>query len=363
MSNHVLPMLYFNLGGEMLYVLDQRLRAQKVALQRGNKVMGEIVVNMFSKTFMEDLFKPQAIYSRRAMRSLFEKLVHSSIMRVDADSMEKLYDLMVMTFKHQVIKCPNPRDLLQVTLNHFDEILQFVSSNAEAKKLVMESFKQSVKLYDEMPLGDLIFVKQSLLGFLHDSKSKVSIFVNMKAQNRDGTFVVPRTGNVPVGTDIPGVISFYNNNGIVTEKFTVGSNFGSSKIKDSSVEIGGLRSTTLGMNLYAHDYGNECALESGSQELSSQNLAKAEVNLLSHLIGAKKTEGDFFKLDLFNADNVDVSKVSSSSATVSSNSNTIEIKAEKSGENELSKIMDDFKSISTSKSSGDDDLLSLMDDL
>ena len=36
-SMHTLPMLLFNLGGEMLYVLDQRLKAQNILEDKANK--------------------------------------------------------------------------------------------------------------------------------------------------------------------------------------------------------------------------------------------------------------------------------------------------------------------------------------
>ena len=49
---------------------------------------------------------------------ILEKLAHSSIMRLNKSSMEKLYDLMTMGFKYQIISCTCPEQFLQVTLNH-----------------------------------------------------------------------------------------------------------------------------------------------------------------------------------------------------------------------------------------------------
>lgn len=37
MAQYTLPLLFLNLGGEMLYVLDQRLRAQNVPLDKARK--------------------------------------------------------------------------------------------------------------------------------------------------------------------------------------------------------------------------------------------------------------------------------------------------------------------------------------
>jgi hypothetical protein len=50
----------------------------------------------------QELFKPQPCYSMRSTRQIFDKLAHSSIMKLNKTSMDKLYDLMIMNFKFQV---------------------------------------------------------------------------------------------------------------------------------------------------------------------------------------------------------------------------------------------------------------------
>jgi hypothetical protein len=37
MSEKALPLIFINLGGEMLYVLDQRLSAQKIQTEKARK--------------------------------------------------------------------------------------------------------------------------------------------------------------------------------------------------------------------------------------------------------------------------------------------------------------------------------------
>ena len=38
MSHRTLPILFINLGGEMIYIIDARLKAQAVEKERSNKV-------------------------------------------------------------------------------------------------------------------------------------------------------------------------------------------------------------------------------------------------------------------------------------------------------------------------------------
>uniref|UniRef100_A0A668RNL7 Uncharacterized protein n=1 Tax=Oreochromis aureus TaxID=47969 RepID=A0A668RNL7_OREAU len=90
MSSRTLPLLFINLGGEMLYILDQRLRAQNIPADKAKKVMNDIITTMFNKKFLEELFKPQELYSKKALRTVFDRLAHASIMRLNQASMDKV---------------------------------------------------------------------------------------------------------------------------------------------------------------------------------------------------------------------------------------------------------------------------------
>ena len=83
---------------------------------------------MFNRRFIEEIFnKHQPIYSRRVLKTMFDKLAHASIMKLNSNSMDKLYDLMTMAVKYQVLMCHNPRHLIALTLNHLDAILSYVT--------------------------------------------------------------------------------------------------------------------------------------------------------------------------------------------------------------------------------------------
>ena len=53
---------------------------------------------MFNKRFMEELFKPQELYSKKAMRTVFDRLAHASIMRLNSASMDKVGSLQLDFF-------------------------------------------------------------------------------------------------------------------------------------------------------------------------------------------------------------------------------------------------------------------------
>jgi hypothetical protein len=98
MSEKALPLVFINLGCEMLYVLDQRLYAQNIQVDKGKKIMSDIVSNMFSVRFLEEIFRPQELCSRKALKIIFERLAHTSIMRLNETSMDKVNNCFLFSF-------------------------------------------------------------------------------------------------------------------------------------------------------------------------------------------------------------------------------------------------------------------------
>lgn len=134
--------------------------------------MNDIVSTMFNRRFIEEIFsKHQPIYSRRVLKTMFDKLAHASIMKLNSNSMDKLYDLMTMAVKQQVtmtvisrcpselpgdqvLSCHNPRHLIAVTLNHLDTVLGFLTCPA-VRRNVQLAFQLFVQNYAGMSVGEL----------------------------------------------------------------------------------------------------------------------------------------------------------------------------------------------------------------
>ena len=79
-SLYAMPIILLNMGGEMTYILQQRLFAQSVEDEKARKVLQDVVKAMYSPQFLSELFKPQEMYTAASTKQIFEKLAHSSIM-------------------------------------------------------------------------------------------------------------------------------------------------------------------------------------------------------------------------------------------------------------------------------------------
>ena len=145
-SLHTMPLIVLNMGGEMTYILNQRLQAQSVQDEKARKVLQDVVRAMYSPIFIDELFKPQSMYSTSSTKQIFEKLAHSSIMRLNKSSMDKLYDLMCMGFKYQIISCNCPQQYLQITLNHLETLKNLLLKD-DACALIQLAIDKCIALY------------------------------------------------------------------------------------------------------------------------------------------------------------------------------------------------------------------------
>uniref|UniRef100_A0A8B9CYB3 Organic solute carrier partner 1 n=1 Tax=Anser brachyrhynchus TaxID=132585 RepID=A0A8B9CYB3_9AVES len=279
-------------------------------------VMNDIITTMFNKKFMEELFKPQELYSKKALRTVYDRLAHASIMRLNQASMDKLYDLMTMAFKYQVLLCPRPKDILLVTFNHLDAIKDFIRDSPGILNQVDETFRQLIEVYGCLSAGEFQLIRQTLLLFFQDMHIRVSIFLKDKVQNSNGRFVLPISGPVPWGTEVPGLIRMYNRNGdeVKRTEFTTDGNYIPPQ-REGSFDLYGDRVLKLGTNMYSvsrpvetHMSGSSKNLASHAKENVAPNpLAKEELNFLARLLGGldiKKPGGSEtgFRLNLFTTD-------------------------------------------------------------
>ncbi|KAK6187781.1 hypothetical protein SNE40_005731 [Patella caerulea] len=371
MSMKTLPLLFINLGGEMVYILDQRLRAQNIPELKSSKVLHDIVSTMFNKRFMDELFKPQTLYSKKAMRTVFDRLAHASIMRLNAASMDKLYDLMTMAIKYQVSLCLRPKDILLSTLNHMDAIRNYIEGAPNIRQQVDHIYRMLIETYVPMSPGECHLMRQTLMHFFQDMHIRVSIFLKDKVQSNNGRFVLPTSGQVPWGSEVPGVIRLFSEDGRTKNvEFPAGGSFTMTK-KEGSFDMKGDRVTLLGTNMYSASRPVETSVipsktTTPSSDIDTSNpnpLAKAHLDLLSQLIGASLTsEKTEFRLNLFKTDEEE-NKAAAIRPIETAESQVVKIDASKKSKNaELSRIMGEL-SVDQEDDGGNkgDDLLDLMD--
>ncbi|GBG26542.1 Protein OSCP1 [Hondaea fermentalgiana] len=324
-----MPLIIVNLGGEMMYVLNQRLEAQAIPQEKAHQVMDEVIGAMFNATFVDALFKPHPVYTFRATKLIFQKLAHCSIMKLNETSMGKLYDLMTMVFKFQILASRSPRDIIEISLKHIDNMKDIVSPSLRD---TLEACAERVKTtYEAFSTGQLWALRQTLLEFLQGRNVKISLLLQENFQTRNGKFIVNLDGPCPCETPLPGKIRYYDvENSISRESEADLGVFKVAQPIEYDEESYRETQSLLGDNLYAMFRGGASAKPEASNQAEEDQSANEEkdsaeakssaeeeksvsgadeMNILANLIippsASTSRKAPSFRLNLFGAANED----------------------------------------------------------
>lgn len=319
-----MPLVIVNLGCEMLYILDQRLKAQSIASDKSTKVLNDVIRTMFDEGFVTDkLFTAQEPYSMASTRKIFDRLAHSSIMRLSESSMDKLFDLMVMGYKYQTLCSTSLQQLEQVTLTHLKTIKEMVASSADAavNRLIDNVSEMVIKTYSTLSMWQLHQVRQTLCRFFQDKRVKVSLFMQEGIQSQVGRIIMPSPIKPGVGT----------------VKYSGGSetklSLGSQQVNPDDYFC---HPVPLGANMYNKErpkvippprkgdlVGDAIAPAPASEPAKavapqaprqateqSHTEAKQELELLTALMRIRQPQTDNFRLNLFSEDELSLTPIS-----------------------------------------------------
>jgi hypothetical protein len=85
-----MPLCVLNLGGEMMYILHQRLSAQDVDALEVARVLRMMIETLTHADFLDQLGKPQEVYGWVPMIAVFERLCTASSISLNETSFSKV---------------------------------------------------------------------------------------------------------------------------------------------------------------------------------------------------------------------------------------------------------------------------------
>uniref|UniRef100_A0A0C9QEJ6 OSCP1 protein n=1 Tax=Fopius arisanus TaxID=64838 RepID=A0A0C9QEJ6_9HYME len=276
MSLHVNPLMYLNLGGEMLYVIQHRLSAQKIEERKTIQVLDDITASFLNPKILSTVFQQSPLINLSSLRATLEAISLSSIMKLGQSSMNKLFDLMMMMFKYQLIACTGPREVILATLNHVDALRDMVTQTS-AHECITLVHRMIVDVYGELSHDEIWQARNECLIALASINVRVSILLRLGLQNEDTTFNI-----LPQNYD---------------EKFEERRcEVGSNKLLESnqkgynlgSFKLFGDRVTLLGKNIYSPNYvkaAKKQAITKKSREISKRQRNKSRAGNVGEAIG------------------------------------------------------------------------------
>lgn len=84
------------------FVLPSSFSLQNVPTAKKSTVLDGMICTMFDESFIAEIFEPQRTFSQTSMMGLFNRIAHSSTMRLNSGSKGAIHDRMNIALKHMV---------------------------------------------------------------------------------------------------------------------------------------------------------------------------------------------------------------------------------------------------------------------
>ncbi|XP_055903210.1 protein OSCP1 [Eupeodes corollae] len=180
-----------NLGCEMLYVIDQRLKAQKISAEKSTEVVRDITSVFLDPKLIERLIigsqQQKSLITAEHCKFMLADIACCSLMRLDDASMGKLWNLMTMIFKWQMFVTKHPQHLLDITFRHLDGMGKM---HPEVKKSILVDYTKNTLLDFWNSSGETIQlgIYKTIKSWLECFNIKISLLLRLGFQAMDASF-------------------------------------------------------------------------------------------------------------------------------------------------------------------------------
>jgi hypothetical protein len=184
--NYSNAIMIYNLGCEMIYVLHHRMQNLKVEPAKIQKTILDISKTLFSEKIIKKLFEPKPLLGLEYIKSLLFQICHCSIITLDITSFTKLFEMILIGIKKQVLTAPNMHGIFHITMNHLANIGGIIQDEGSLSAIT----KDFHKIFSEMSNYDFYMIRSFILNSLNPKNVKVSFYLMDKSQSNDGNLRV-----------------------------------------------------------------------------------------------------------------------------------------------------------------------------
>lgn len=166
--------LVYNLTGEMIYTIAHRLKSVGTSQVKIKKVVSDLAQLAFSKDSRINL---QAVTSVDLViiANLLYKISHCSIIMLDYQNFSKLFQMILMALKRQLLQCKSYRSLKQITLNHSQGIRDLLEG--EFSQVAEDAYLSIEEEFKEVSSYDFYIIRRKLVNLLAFKNYKIGIYL------------------------------------------------------------------------------------------------------------------------------------------------------------------------------------------
>lgn len=350
---------YLNLGCEMIYILDQRLRDAKIGKEKKQKVL-EAIWDKF--TADEEFYRINA----NDFKVQFSRIAQSSIMKLNEVSMSKLFDLMIMALKYQTFHSHHPDEMYLVLINHFHDVHSVYSTISYQYQQEIKNFfiTRVESIFKSVPTYKWLLMRRKILNDYQNSKIRISMFLRQKLQNEDSSFKILPQKRLSMGFSNPGKTFISKKNTIEWKPAT--EIMETTAAIQNSLEFEKTRIFTCGSNIYAKPEllgGKNSADQNTTGDSAKGGHFKQEITAMRSIVGNSSSTdcSDEIAFSILEDDQAS-GKSGVSSSKRPENIKTINAKSDHSNVQSLINDLKELKSADTAVGNADEtDLLAMMD--
>ncbi|CAD8201995.1 unnamed protein product [Paramecium octaurelia] len=269
-------LILLNLCGDVLYIIEQRLRAQGIDKEKGLTVLNDLAIKIYTHPNIQKMFTPSKTLSNNEIFQQIDQVVHCSIMKLNEDSLSKLFDLVIMTLKSYLMKSNSPYEIYLCTLRHFD-VIQDIGINDQAIQAVLQCKQTFIDKYSKLSSFDYLMIRGEIMKLLGGKFTRVQMFLNDKSQNQDGTFQQKNYGLSGYGVEQPGLIKMVK----IPEKYNVVLAV-SSQFKENQSTNPFSGQCSLGENIFQN--------KESQQQNKQQSILSSQSSLKSELLDSQSSK-------------------------------------------------------------------------
>ncbi|XP_011551571.3 protein OSCP1 [Plutella xylostella] len=209
MSHFATPFIVVNLGCEMIYVVEQRLKAQDIAPDKSDRVLTDITTVLLHPKLLDELFVPQPVATHAVIKQLLREISATSIMKLDDYSMSKLWDLMTMIFKWQMSITTN-QNMFDITQRHLKNV-SLLLPQYFPKPIIEQAMRRFEALSQQFSDADYNCLRNTMILWFSEYHTKISVLLRLGLQRKDGTFNLPASINPRILENLGENIYKYDN--------------------------------------------------------------------------------------------------------------------------------------------------------
>uniref|UniRef100_A0A7S0G710 Uncharacterized protein n=1 Tax=Rhodosorus marinus TaxID=101924 RepID=A0A7S0G710_9RHOD len=165
--------------------------------KKADEVIVDCAIALFEENVLERIFTEQSLFESDEIQQIFSLVGRSPSLRIDETNMAKIFQVMCMVTKANILYLRKPLDMFKFFDKHMSElsaVLEKTSLGEEVRDTLMDMRKQFRRWYLDITIGEFQRIRMTILTRMYLMHSPVSVLLDSKIQHESGCLHAPTSG-------------------------------------------------------------------------------------------------------------------------------------------------------------------------